>query len=956
VRACIALARHLRLAFVGGALATFAGGGCSCEADPIVARTVVLRAFPATVDLGTVPLLSQTEDNVIVANSGNAAWEPSSPPRVEGDGFAWLGGCDAPVAPNATCTARIRFAPVAEAPHSGILTFAPAADGEEPTVVSLSGVGSAPTVALDPPVLDFGDVLVGQSATLVARVENRGVESLTVPLVLGGAFVLADGAREAGVFVAAGGTVDVDVVFAPASSGPAVGSARAPTCGPACGPLIELRGRSTSPRIDVQPRRLDLGAVAVGSTGTATLVVTNVGDGPLDLQEVTVGGDTGLTLAAAVAARTLAPGASFDVAVAFTPTQGTVSVDGSITLRSSDPVSPNVFVPIGGSAPGPGLDVRPPQGHLGFLDPDEQRDLSIVARASGDAPVHIDEVRLVGGLSAFFLVGAPTATVLAPGAALQFFVRGRADPGAVAAGGASARVLLRTAELGERVVDVAFAAGTSGCVPRPVISHVALGAVRVGEQAGGEAVIENVGDAPCSLVAIAGADTLGLPVDDEIPFNARGLRSLEPGASGGVHFSFAPTNEDAVSAVVTVTFAERDEPVFVSASGRGVRGGLVAVPTAVELGPVAQGCAGPEGNSLLLNDGGALVEVTSVTITPTTGPISVAALPLPLSLLPGASTPLVIRGDGDVAPGVYEASIVATSAAGDATVRVTLTVAASDATLTERFVASEVSAVDILFIVDNSGSMADDQELLAQNFASFFSAGLSDRDVDFQVGVTTTDVLSPGAAAGELVGPVLNRFTADLESTFAEQVRVGDQGSGIELGLEALRLALEDPGRQNLFRDHAALSVVFVTDEEDTGAFPEFLPDPALSRDPDEYVALLEAKKGGGLVNAPVLVSAVVTPGSATRYEVLVDHFGGTSLDITRADWGEELGDIGVDTFTLGRAFVLASSAVEDSIVVEVDGRRIVGFRYDAERRAVILNDPPRGGAEIVITYRAECS
>ena len=930
--------------------------GCRCDDEPVIVQTVDLHAIPAVRDLGDVPLLSQAEAAVVVANRGNAAWQPATPPSTTGEGFSWVAGCDVPVAPNATCTARVRFAPVVEDAHAGVLTFAPAVDSEEPLAVPLAGRGTAPSVVLDPPSLDFGDVLVGASATLVAHVENRGEDAVTVPLVVDGAFLFADGARAAELIVAPATTVDVDVVFAPSSGGPATGTLRATTCGLACGPLVALTGRSTAPRVDVQPRTVDLGVVPVGTTATATVVLGNSGDGPLEIDDIVVVGGDALSLQAPATPLTIDSGAGVDVVVTWAPTQGTASVDAAIAVISSDAVSPSVFVPVTGSAPGAGLDVRPASGHLGFLDPGEERDLSIVARASGDAPVHVEQITLAGGLGAFFLVGAPATTTLAPGESLQFFVRGRADPGAVAAGGANASVIVHTTELGARAVDVAFVAGTSGCVPRPLVSHVALGVVRVGEQAGGDAVIENVGDAACTLSTVANGDTLGLPGDDAIEFNVRGLRTLPPGATGIVHFAFVPTDENAVSAVVVATFAESVEPVLVSASGRGVRGGLVALPTTVALGPAAQGCSEPVDATLLFNDGSAPVDILTIDVDPPRGPITVDGIALPHTLLPGQSVHLGLRGDTDVEAGVYEATVTATSSTGDVEVHVSLTIATPDAPVVERFVAAAVDAVDILFVVDNSPSMADDQDLLAQNFSSFFSTALADRDVDFRVGVTTTDVLSPGAAAGQLVGPVLDRFTSDLEGAFADQVRVGDLGSGIELGLEALRLALEDPAQQHLIRDDAALSVVFVTDEEDTGAFPEFLPDPALARAPSEYVSLLEAKKGGALTNAPVLVSAVITPGFAARYEELVDHFGGTTLDITSPDWGTRLGDIGVDTFTLARAFVLASDARADSIVVEVDGRRTTAFHYDAQRHAVILDTTPRAGGEVVVTYQATCS
>jgi hypothetical protein len=113
--------------------------------------------------------------------------------------------------------------------------------------------------------------------------------------------------------------------------------------------------------------------------------------------------------------------------------------------------------------------------------------------------------------------------------------------------------------------------------------------------------------------------------------------------------------------------------------------------------------------------------------------------------------------------------------------------------------------------------------------------------------------------------------------------------------------------------------------------------------------------KGGTVGNAPVLVSGVVVPGFATRYETLVRHFGGTTLDIQTADWGEQLAEVGNATFALTRSFRLGSDPAVASIVVEVDGVATTGFTFDVTRRIVVLDDAPRAGAEVVITYRSGC-
>lgn len=60
------------------------------------------------------------------------------------------------------------------------------------------------------------------------------------------------------------------------------------------------------------------------------------------------------------------------------------------------------------------------------------------------------------------------------------------------------------------------------------------------------------------------------------------------------------------------------------------------------------------------------------------------------------------------------------------------------------------NTVDVLMVVDNSCSMAEEQNKLASNFDGFIEA-FSGVDVDWQIAVTTTDTLDP-AQSGHLLG------------------------------------------------------------------------------------------------------------------------------------------------------------------------------------------------------------
>jgi hypothetical protein len=132
---------------------------------------------------------------------------------------------------------------------------------------------------------------------------------------------------------------------------------------------------------------------------------------------------------------------------------------------------------------------------------------------------------------------------------------------------------------------------------------------------------------------------------------------------------------------------------------------------------------------------------------------------------------------------------------------------------------------DILFVIDDSASMANEQTTLQAGLDQFIqtlrAAPIAN---DFQIGVTTTSVASfNGTAAppqGSLVAPgIMRSSSATLVSDFQSAVIVGTSGSGREQAFAAVQLALQKsaPGGPNegLIRPGARLAVIMLSDEDD---------------------------------------------------------------------------------------------------------------------------------------------
>jgi len=168
---------------------------------------------------------------------------------------------------------------------------------------------------------------------------------------------------------------------------------------------------------------------------------------------------------------------------------------------------------------------------------------------------------------------------------------------------------------------------------------------------------------------------------------------------------------------------------------------------------------------------------------------------------------------------------------------------------------------DILWVVDNSGSMALKQARL-KFAASTYIQALDASGVDYHLAVTTTDVTGSGAqgALATYDGRSwIDATTSDRVAAFEALADRGDTGSADEFGSYAAYLAIEpSTGAQpsaniGFRRDDAALHLVVLTDEGDLS----FTQHSALTLSVVDYVAWLEAKTWDQLA---VSFSAIAGP------------------------------------------------------------------------------------------------
>ena len=261
----------------------------------------------------------------------------------------------------------------------------------------------------------------------------------------------------------------------------------------------------------------------------------------------------------------------------------------------------------------------------------------------------------------------------------------------------------------------------------------------------------------------------------------------------------------------------------------------------------------------------------------------------------------------------------------------------------------EVSA-DILFVVDDSASMSEEQARLGENFSAFVDV-LAGTYADWQIGVVTTDPDEQGA----LRAAVLNADTENLDETFASAVAVGTEGSRDEQGLLTAALAVNPNLNPGLLRSTSTLNVVFVSDEDDHSAGL-----------PDVYLTILSQAAGTGGLRAHALVgdlpagcvSGTSAADAGVRYLEAAEATEGWSDSICADDYSTLLARVGLDVAGWATTFYLEGLPVPETVRVTVDDveipqRAVDGWQYSPGDNAVIFSGHavPRPGMVIMIYY-----
>ena len=872
-------------------------------------------------------------------------------------------------------------------------------------------------------VADFGDLGPGESRVRRVRVQNAGDRDLVISWVQiagddFGEFAWTATSGELPGILGTGEEGLLEVTYKPASGGEHFAGLQIRSDG---GDVeVGLSGKMLAPRVCAEPLMLDFGNVALGEPAELSFTLANCGLADLTVENIELNADSSPDFAVLTSAPAgaLPPGGSVEVRVTYDPQQAG-SDSGGVDIYSddltSDPAT-HLTGTVGLWGRGVVMECQivatPFQVNFGGVEAGQFYDQRVVVSNQGTIDCTFDSA-VIGAGAEFTVQSSPAdGTVFAPGEILEVTVRYApvdlgADSGELHISGSDADGSPIVVQLAGEGIEQA------ACDLTVSPAYLNFGVVEPYHLRRLQVQLQNRGPAPCHITDLQIHPSVTYASDFSITAGPTGQLDLarygQPGDRADIEVTFAPDEEGEHAGALW--FHTDDDPDFQVGQGICVKPGLPpqspgpgdaciglagnsrqsdleVVPGHLDFGVVTVGCNSAELGVTVYNMGYFTIQVQDILLDVPNDPNFeiVSAPATPFSLGWSERFEVSLRYHPQDENTHSNALVIETDDFDIPRMIVPLRGTGTHTTSqTDVFTQPVEDRADVLFVVDNSTSMDEEQIALAANFDSFINWAIN-QDADFQIGVITT--MASGTEysqgdpprdieAGELVAApgrdkILTKSTPDLTDAFAENVRVGTSSTAsTEQGFQAAQLALSPPkinsANAGFIRDDSRLYVIVVSDENDQS-----------DGDLDYYLDFFSNIKGPR--NTEYLdISAVVgdspdgcdgpggTADPCTRYIEMANLTGGVFESICTSNWGGALQNIGLDAFAGLRDFPLTRPADQSSISVLVDSVPVDraacagcagGWTYYPDTNSVYFGDGvvPDKGQTIEISYDTVCA
>jgi hypothetical protein len=234
-------------------------------------------------------------------------------------------------------TINVSFSPTTFGAQNGTLAITHNAENSIPSI-SVSGTGISPSIALTPPLLDFGKVRVGQSQARSVQISNVGNSLMTVDSIVSSNTIFE--IQTAAFAVAAGASTSKTLTYRPAAIGKDSAAVLVYHNAPASPSSIILRGEGVRSNLILSPKSIVFNKVGYKPWIDTALVFTNLGGDTLRVTSVT--SDNPVFISNRLTF-TIPSSQSFSDTIRFSPIDiGAYS--GRLLILSDSPTSPDTVL------------------------------------------------------------------------------------------------------------------------------------------------------------------------------------------------------------------------------------------------------------------------------------------------------------------------------------------------------------------------------------------------------------------------------------------------------------------------------------------------------------------------------------------------------------------------------------------------------------------------------------
>lgn len=256
--------------------------------------------------------------------------------------------------------------------------------------------------------------------------------------------------------------------------------------------------------------------------------------------------------------------------------------------------------------------------------------------------------------------------------------------------------------------------------------------------------------------------------------------------------------------------------------------------------------------------------------------------------------------------------------------------------------------LDILVVVDNSGSMAEEQTNLSTKLAPLLSFV---QNADWRIHVVTTSTSCPSTT--------INKTDVDAAQRFARAVLVGTNGDPNERGVKMAREALENPCQGTTWlRPNSNLAILILSDEDNCSDGAGCNGEGAWSSANYLYDYLATIRNPGinarvyGILFHPTMNMCSGAGSQAHQYADLIARTGGVWGSICQADFTTTLQGVSQNAATLIAPIIsLGNDPVAGSLTVTVDGQPLAASEYTLVGREVHFARNVQQGQRIVVNF-----